>query len=173
MDGGAKLIQRELEMSNEDQSNQWPSVGLAFQFIEPSYAWMLDRIGAANNRIQQLQTFSATVTFAAPVLGRSLISDLPFESGWLYLALGMFVLTIGLGTYAVWTGTVKLLNPGVLHQGHLHKEPWRFKADLIYRAGEAHRHNGELVNKKWNIAVAMTVCFAVEVASLTAWILLA
>lgn len=158
-------------MPDHPPEEKWPSVGLAYEFVQPSYGWALDRVNSANRRIHQLQAFAATVTFAVPVLADSFVTNLTFQSGWLYLALGMFVLTIGLGIFAVWAGTIRLLNPGELYRYHLHKKPWEFKVDLVYRAGEALKHNGKLISQKWTIAVAMTVAFAVELVSLALWIL--
>jgi len=110
-----------------DQS--YPSTDAAYAFVQPSYAWMIGRLDAAESRIQQLQAFSATLTFAAPVLIHSLKPSAQFTSPWFYAALVGFVLVLLLGVLARVLGVVKLPSIDLMRKGWLHLPEQKFKQD--------------------------------------------
>ena len=54
--------------SKEQPETKWPGVNVAFEFVLPSYQWMLARFEAADTRIQTMTVFAATVMLGVPVL---------------------------------------------------------------------------------------------------------
>ena len=59
-----------------------PAVLLAYEFVIPSYQWVIQRLDAVDLRIQTLQAFSATVTLAAPILAATVVKNIDLQSPW-------------------------------------------------------------------------------------------
>lgn len=173
------MTEREMRQVNDDRGgpmnnkDRWPGIVHAYDFVEPSYKWMLSRLRAANGRIQNIMNFSATVMFAAPVLGRSIDSSLQYTAGWFYLALAMFGVIAVLWAYSIASGTVKLPSPGEMleKKGYYGANEWQFKKNMLYNAKWAYTHNSKLVRCRGNIAIAQTVAFVLQLGGFGVWIL--
>jgi len=152
--------------------DMYPAVGLAYDFVQPSYDWLLSRIEATTARVQQTMAFAATVTFAAPVFITRFFPSIATDSPFLHSALGLFVAILGLGTWALASGgTVKLVSPGKLYNRHLHKTEWQFKKDMIWWAHEAALHNGGMADRRGNVAVGLASGLGLEVLCFVLWII--
>ena len=148
-----------------------PGVLLAYEFVIPSYQWLIQRLDAVDLRIQTLQAFSATVTLAAPILAATVVSDIDLQSPWFIGALPLFVLTVLIGVLARMWGRLKLLSPQNLYDMYLEDSDWTFRNDVLYYAGEHFESNRSLINKKGFIADGMTILFVAETILLLTWVL--
>lgn len=162
-------------MADSDQDGQaseatWPGVHRAYDFVGPSYAWILQRLDAADSRIQTLQTFAASITLAAPILAASVIKDVDFWSPWFVSALSIFIAVIVTGLVARALGTVQLITPLLLYDQWLDYTEWEFKKNAVYWAAQHFKTNSALVNNKAWTAVGMTVLLLLEMGLLLAWV---
>lgn len=155
--------------TTEIADSKYPSTDLAYAFVQQSYAWMLGRLDSAESRIQQLQAFAATLTFAAPVFIRSLRPQISTTSGWFYAALILFAVILAVGVFARLSGVVKLPSLERVRTGWLHLPEERFKQDAIFFAAQHFTHNRRMVNRKGNAAIIMTVGFGLEIGCFVAW----
>jgi len=149
--------------------DQYPSVDLAYQIAVDSYDAAIKRIDSIDGRLQTLLTFAGTIGVAVPSAGvsRGLVS---FRSPWLYLAILSFVLAIIVGSYARFSGTIRLLDPGVFYQKWLHFSPWEFKKNLIFFAAEDFECNTKLGKRNWDLSIVVLILFLLEVAFLVLWV---
>lgn len=156
-----------------NDTEKWPGVTPAYDFVKPSYDWMLHRLKAANGRIQNIMNFSATVAFAAPVLAKAVIPSPSYSSWWFYLALSMFGLVAALWAYGIMSGTVKLASPGemIKKDEYYGATEWEFKKNMLYNAARAYNHNSDLVRRRGTIAIIQAVAFVVQLAAFGTWIL--
>lgn len=156
-------------MSDE---KSYPRVGLAYEFVLPSYEWAMKRLDAVDGRIQTLQTLIIGTTLAVPVFARAVLPEtsLDFGSVWFVLALLAFVLSIGTGMVARASGTIKLLSPDKLYERYLSKDQEQFKKDVLYYAGAHAVDNHRLVLFKGRAQSIMTGLFLAEVILLVLWI---
>jgi hypothetical protein len=157
----------------EDQSAVYPGVEWAYDYVVPSYTWMLTRLQAADTRIQAIQGFAVTFTFGVPAVARALNLSISFSAGRFYLAILCFALLMIIGTVAQARGSVKLANPALFYQNWLHFGAWEFKKAAVYWAGQHFEINGGLIQAKSRAAVAMTALFLVELVFLVAWLITA
>jgi len=148
---------------NDFNPEDYPGLNLAYEFVEPSYSWMLGRLDASENRIQRILVFAATITFAAPVFLASLTPDKEIGVGWYYAALAIFALIIVGGIVGRFVGKTKLASPWEMYEKHLHREPADFKRTMLYHAGDAFENNVRVVNTRGNLSLAMTIALGAEV----------
>jgi hypothetical protein len=71
-------------MDTQTSSNEerWPSVGLAFGFVQPSYVQLVQRIDAQEARIRAIMTFATTGTFAVLAFLTGPLNRRDFVSVW-------------------------------------------------------------------------------------------
>lgn len=148
---------------------QFPGVTVAYDFVQPSYEWMIARLDAAHDRIGKLGALAATVTIG--LLAVTINADIAYPSYWLWAALCFFGLTIVLGVIGAHYGSLKLLAITQLAQAHLHKREWELKKDLVIWAGENYALNWRRVEVTYRWLLAMTIAFGLEVFCLLIWLL--
>ena len=125
------------EYTKQDQSLEvFPAVPSAYDFVIPSYNWMLSRYEAANSGIQTLLGYVTTLTFALPALAISTGKKLQFCSLHFYIAIALFLLIIITGLVVRLWGHITFLDPGTLFGKSLHLSEFEFKKDCIYFAGK-------------------------------------
>jgi len=148
---------------------KYPGVFVAYDFVIPSYGWMLARVEAAESRIHILQVFAVSLTFAAPAAAKSLDPAISFTAGRFVIAMVAFVGLMVLGMWGRVDGAVKVADPSKLREQWLHLSEWEFKKNAVWWAGDHFATNRRLVEKKWWIAVWMLGAFLVELLFLFAW----
>ena len=148
----------------------WPGVYRAYDFVGPSYAWILQRLDAADSRLQTLQTFAASITLAAPILAASLIKDVDFQSPWFASGLCVFAVLVVVGAGTRGWGSVILMSPKVLYEHWLHFSEWEFKKNAVHFAAEHFEANRSLVNKRGWVANGMTGLLLLEIVLLSVWV---
>jgi hypothetical protein len=146
----------------EPSPEKWPS-------ILPSYHLLTSRFEAADSRIVSLITMASSVTFAAPILARSVRPDLSLSSPWFVSALVVFGVIVVGGLVARIKGVLTLPNPGVIYETALTKPDWRFKADAIYFSGQHFDANARAINAKGNWSIGLTALVVIEVVLMMAW----
>jgi hypothetical protein len=67
-------------------------------------------------------------------------------------------------------GSVTVVDPNVLYSEGLHKSPWTFKKDAIFRAGQHFNANAEAIALKGTLALIATGLLVLEVAALAVWL---
>ena len=97
-------------------SNKHPSLELAYQFVIPSYANMLNRLAAVEDRIQRFMIFVATLTAAIPLIAVGLNVDAKhLSSCWTLLALISFFAFVIVSIRGRSLGEVVMIDPGNLN----------------------------------------------------------
>jgi hypothetical protein len=150
--------------------DSWPSVGLAYDFVKPSYEWLQNRLDAVNSRIEFLLTLSSSITVATPVFAKALLTDIYFGSCWFVAAIVVFVSIALIGLIGRMFSGLKLISPQKLYDGWLSWSEWEFKKNAIYWAGKHFQLNASLVNKKANFGVVMTALLVIEVVLIVLWV---
>jgi len=154
----------------EPSEATWPGVHLAYDFVGPSYASILQRLDAVNSHLETLQTFAASITLAATILAASVVKDVDFRSPWFLSALSIFAVVIVIGAVARALGTVQLITPQLLYDQWLDYTEWEFKKNAVYWAAQHFKANRALVNNKGWAAFGMTVLLLLEMGLLLAWV---
>ncbi len=159
-------------MSNEGSSpeEKWPGVPFAYDFVLPSYEWMLTRLEAIDGRIQGIQTFAATFTLGMPLIGKSVIEGIRFTSPWFLLALATFALIVVWSVAIRSYGHLHLVNPAIIYEDKLHYSEWQFKRSLLHWAGEHFTKNTKVINRKGHAGNWLSGLFLLEVALFLIWI---
>ncbi len=149
----------------------WPSVGLAYEFVIPSYQWMLMRLEAQDSRIHTLQAFAATVTLAVSTVAPSIRKSILFSSPWVLGSVFLFLLIVAIGIFARTWGALILANPRIAYDKCLHYSEWEFKKNALYWAGQHFDANLSLINKKARLVLTMTWIFAMETITILIWLI--
>ena len=154
-----------------NSSEEWPGVDLAFGFVIPSYQWIITRFEAVDSRIQTLQAFIATMTFAFPAIATTLSESIQFRSPWFVAALVVAAIAVVCGVIGRSWGGIVVCSPETLYEKWLGKSEWTFKKDMVYFAGQHFAANTRLINIKGRIVVGMTILFLCETGLLLRWII--
>jgi len=158
-----------LTEQSEDERT-WPSVHEAYGFVLPSYQLLTSRFEAADTRLTALLTFGATVTLGVPLFAKTVRPDAAFGSPWFVAGILFFICAAAFGIVGRTTGAITLVNPMILYTDGLHKSPWLFKKDAIFRAGEHFRVNVAAVAAKGTYAMIVTVALMCEVMTFAVWL---
>ena len=88
--------------SPDEDSNErlYPGVNPAFDFVQPSYGWMITRMESSFSRIQGLLTIASTVTLGVPAFAVSMKRDISLLSPWFITAALLYVAIIAIGVFA-------------------------------------------------------------------------
>lgn len=154
--------------TGDPPGQEWPSTAIAFELIEPSYGWSLQRIDEANGRIQALLSVAATITLGFPVVSAAILEE-PEVGHWLFmLGLALFVVLFLVGIAGKTNRKVLLIDLERLHDKWLSDSPEEFKRHLLYFAGQHVRHNTNLVDRKHLAETWMACLFLIQI---TVWVL--
>jgi hypothetical protein len=159
-----------MDQEINDEEKRYPSVDLAYNFVKPSYDWMLSRFEAANSKIQGLLTFSATITAAFPILVKAIFNDVDFSSPWFYGAIIAFIFLVLTGIVGRRLGSIVLVHPEVLYEKYLYYSHWRFQQTIIYWAGKHFNMNNKIIVKKAWCTDIMTIFLLGEILCIAIWI---
>lgn len=160
----------ENKSSGKSSESQYPSVGLAYEFVKPSYDWMLNRIEAMNSKIQGLLMLATAVTGGIPILTKAIFDSVDFQSVLFYGAMGLYILLVVIGTVGLSMGGVKLFHPKLLYEKWLSNSIWEFKKDAIYFAGQNFEDNKKIINAKSRLRNIMTILLLIELMIVISWI---
>jgi hypothetical protein len=157
---------------SEQQDNQerWPGVDRAYDFVLPSYQLLVARFEAADNRIQSVLTFAATVALGIPVFGKAVRPALSLESRWLWAALAIFAGIAIIGVAGRARGSLRLVNPGLLYEKWLDRSEWVFRKDMVFFAGQDFAANSDAIRRKGNCALVMASLFIVMAFMFLGWL---
>jgi hypothetical protein len=149
-------------------SQEFPSIDAGFAFVLQSYTWLIGRIEAADNRLNQILTLAATITSGVPAVARAIKADISFVSFYFLVALALFVVGAVWSIKARLQGAVALPDPTALYDA-LDEEADLFKANAIFFAGRHYRENAALVLTKSNAAAGAMSCLVGEIFALIFW----
>ncbi len=152
-------------------SEQFPSIEAGFSFVAPSYTWLIGRIEAADNRLNQVITLASTITSGVPAIARAVHPDIAFASIYFIVAILLFVGGAVWAIKARLQGAVALPDPAFLYE-QLDEQADVFKANAVFFAGQHYRQNAALALQKSNAAVVSTVSLIAEIVALIFWIAL-
>jgi hypothetical protein len=152
------------------EEDKWPAVGVAYDFVKPSYDWAIARFEAVSTRIQALQTIAATITLGTPAFVLAVRKDIHFNSRWFIAALVAFGLTLLAGWVGRSWGRLVILNPRELYDHTLDMPVWEFKRYALYYAGQHFERNATTVRMKEKILTLMTALFCIEIGLLIIWL---
>lgn len=153
-------------------SSQYPSLELAYEFVKSSYDLMVIRFDSANSRIQNLLTWAIGITVAIPLFNKVVNDTGTFKSVWFILALLAFLAVVIIGVVGQRMGSVKLIDPKILYEKHLHYPEWEFKKNLIYWAGENFNSNNKAIEVKSRYLDIITILFGLEIVFSFIWIIM-
>jgi hypothetical protein len=155
--------------SPAEYDDLYPSLGLAFDQVNPSYQLASDRLNAANSRIEHLIGTAVTLTLAVPAFVAAAVDEPAFDSWWLYAAGGTFAVMLLLGLVARAVGGIIVISPAELYQGWLHLQQQEFRARLVYWSGEHFRRNLSRIWWKSSAATLMSILLVVEISLFVGW----
>ena len=147
-----------------------PGLNLAYDYVQPSYQWLLSRFEAGNTRLQTMQAVVASVSLAVPAFAKLLDQALSFADARFVLAAGAFLAAMAVGVVGRQTGAVRLAHPRGLRDWLTLPEA-QFKYNALYWAGEHFDHNVAAIERKWRCAGAVLALFLVELVLLVSWAL--
>ena len=153
----------------EELEKKYPRVDLVYPLAVDSYDVALRRLDGMDGRLQTMLAFIVAVSAAVPPVAAN--RGIHFRSPWFYAAIGIFVFSVALGTWARLARAPKVLNPRKAFTSWLHKPEWEFKKDFIAYAADDFDYNRELVNFKWVCTVVVTVMFSFQAVCLAVWVL--
>ena len=159
-----------MENKVNDEESKYPSVDLAYEFVKPSYDWMLNRIEAVNNKIQGLLTLATAITFAMPIFTKAIFDAVDFKSVWFYGAIVAYILLVSIGIFGIRMGKVKLVHPQKLYEQWLTDSTWEFRKDTIYFAGLDFEDNKKIIDKKSLLRDIMNIVLLGEILTFILWI---
>jgi hypothetical protein len=165
-------LENNVEDRTEDPA-EYPAVDTAFAFVLPSYQFMLSRFESADTRLTALLTFTSTITLAVPLFAKNLNQNIDFHSRLFLAGLGCFLLGAIAGVIGRSISKLTLPDPNVIFEKHLGWSVWEFKKNSIGYAGDAFEKNRKKIDKKYWLAMAITVSLLAEVALFSLWIALA
>jgi hypothetical protein len=149
--------------------SKYPSVDLAYDFVKPSYDWMVTRFEAINGKIQGLLTFSVTITAAIPVIVKSIFNNISFTP-WFMGALVAFIVLVAIGIIGMRIGAIALLHPKTLYNKYLHCSHWEFQQRALYWAGEHFSKNKATIDTKALFRDIMGVILLIEILCFVLWV---
>lgn len=156
-------------MTLDELKAAYPGVLTAYEFVKPSYDWMLARFEAADNRLQALQVFATTLSVAIPGGAKALRPDIRLSDWEFVAAFVMFSLLTVVGLMGRLTGGIALVNPRIHQEKWLRWSEWEFKKNSVYWAAEHFRCNAASIAKKQTASAVMVGLFLVELLFLVTW----
>jgi len=162
-----------IDETEKDEGSEYPSTGLAYEFVKPSYDWMLNRFEAMNSKIQMLLTFATTVTVAVPIFAKAIFDGIDLNSGWFYGAIICYVLLAISGIIGMRLGKLSLVHPMKLYDEWLKDSPWEFQKDSIYFAGKDFEDNKKVIENKNLFRDIMTAFLLLEIVFTVVWMIIA
>ena len=172
-------MSKEEDLTDEQIAERWPSASLAYDFVLPSYDWALHRITSHERRVDRFLTVATTLTLASPGIylvarGQNAIAItdlLCFPGLFGIVAIGLFVLAMGIAIYSRQMGEITLRDVTDLHQERLGLPPNQFKLDTIAIAGRHLDRNLDLVRSRWKWVNFSMGLFGLELLCWIAWII--
>jgi hypothetical protein len=159
-----------MENKSDIDASKYPSVDLAFDFVRPSYDWMITRLDTINGKIQELLSFSATLTAALPVIAKAIFSEINYVSPWFIAAMIIFVVLSIIGILALRIGGISLTHPKTLYDKYLHLSHWEFQQRTLYWAGEHFEKNKACIDRKALFRDIIAIGLLSEILCLVIWI---
>ena len=84
------------------------SLDLTYDLIPASYALVVQRLDAAQNRIQSLMVFSGSFLLTGPALAAVAAREVSFESYWFYAAMAFAAFNVVFGLIVISFGSLHL-----------------------------------------------------------------
>jgi hypothetical protein len=150
--------------------DQWPAIVFAYDFVKPSYDWMVSRLEAAVTRSQAILAIATTITLGFPVLGVAVNKTISFRSWSFAIAIVSFFALVLVGLVARHTGDLTLMSPGALYNHAAHMSEWEFKRYVLYYAGKHFDDNVAVTNQKVRLGTAMSALLVLEASGFLVWL---
>ena len=145
------------------------SLDLTYDLIPASYALVVQRLDAAQNRIQSLMVFSGSFLLTGPALAAVAAREVSFESYWFYAAMAFAAFNVVFGLIVISFGSLHLPRPHDVESEWLKLDVEEFKRSSIWWANKDLDHNVNLVNAKGYSSISMAGILIAELALLIAW----
>ena len=160
------------EPEEKAPEDEWPSMVRAYDFVLPSYQWLLSRCEAADNRLSALLTVVTTAMFAFPVLARSIRPNAVLDTPVFFVGVGLLVLASVIGIWARIYGKLNLADPAFLF-GATHETDFEFRKNAVFFAGKHLGLNRDVVAVKHKAAAVMSGLLLLGTVVLVRWLSLA
>ena len=150
---------------------EWPGIGGAYDFVEASYDWVLQRAAALDARLTSLLAYSGVLAFAAPVVARALTEAPDYDSTLFNAGLALFV-GIAVGVVLVrLVGGVRVPTQDILtSQRWLNQPDDAFRRDMVDLGGRDLRHNLSVMRWRGLLTDMLGLLFAAQVVVLSVWV---
>ena len=139
-----------MEVPMSDPQHEYPAVPSAYDFVIPSYQWLVGRFDAADQRLTFLLGLISTLTLGAKMFATALRPDISFRSVWFISAIVLCLCAGTVGIRGRVNGRLRLSDPMVIYQKNLHHSEWAFKKNTIFFAGQHFNANAEAIRRKGN-----------------------
>ena len=156
-------------MTPEQFETNYPGVITAYEFVRPSYDWMLARFEAADNRLRLLQAFAVTATTALLGAFKTANPNLQFTDWRFVVAALLFAALMGVGCFGWLRGGVMLANPRIFQEKWLRYREWEFKKNAVFWSAEHFRLNDQQIKNKSRLTAYMLALLLLELGLLFAW----
>ena len=142
---------------------------LTYEMIPAAYALVVQRLDAAQNRIQSLMVFSGSFLLTGPALAAVAARQVSFDSYWFYAAMAIAAFNVVFGLIVISFGSLHLPRPHDVESEWLKLDVEEFKRSSIWWANKDLDHNIKLVNAKGYSSISMAGILIAELALLIAW----
>jgi hypothetical protein len=166
------VADRDAGQETPTDSELWPAVDAAFDFVLPFYQLLAGRFEAADTRLTALLTFTSTLTLAVPIFAKNVQPNISFKSPVFILGMATFLAGAIVGMIGRVTGSLALPDPMLIYHENLNFLEWEFKKNQIYFAGQNFDYNIESINRKGTMAILMSVALLIEVSAFVLWIVI-
>lgn len=141
-----------------------PSTQLAYEWVEKSHEWMLNRMIAQGDRASRILTLALTLTLGVPAIVRT-----NFSSPFFIEAMVVFVFLVLIGASSHDPGPIRLIAIADL-RANVHRQPEIFRRGILYTAEKNWLSNKQSLASLARAVDGMTKLLGLEVVCLILWI---
>lgn len=144
------------------------AVNETYAFVVPSAEWAMQRMSAVDSRLQQILTVTGTLTVLAPAAGAGLGRSFEDPLGLIAILLGVGIIASGLKVMTM--GGFQVLTVDAMHRRHMHKNPRKFRRDVIAAAAKIQRANHAEIRRRGKASAQLGTALAVQALLVVLWL---
>lgn len=157
-------------MSEQPDWGAYPSRERAYAAAAVSFRATLDRVKAADDRLQHLQTIASTMLLAVPAVLRAVQPQMDLASWPSLVIFAAGFAAITLAGFMRSHGKVVLDSPAVLREHYAGMDEARFYMDLLHYTAENYEANKRLAALKARASVLISFLVTTQLAVAGAWL---
>ncbi len=156
----------------DEEIIKYPGVEIAYDTIEKSYDWAIQRLDSVDDGIDKRLTWISSITIGVVGFFSTKLPPSSFICNvWFLIAMVFFVVAVSIGMITKFYGSLIIPSPKVFFDKWLHFSEFKFKKTALFDAGNHFVKNLSLINRKGRLSSVMMICFIVEIVFLGLWII--